>query len=189
MHLYCRPRKNFLSSIEPKGLRVNSFAEAPSIAGLGGLGSKIKVSRICGNTYLKELSVLPLSSYQIQKALRRNILAGSLGTVFGVATTGTFLIGYTLRLGASPFQIGSFLPFPFFATPSRFLPPMFRKEEEKERKPGFLGTSPLVLLDGRSSATKDAGTVLGKKTGNPEWSCPCLFSSFGQITRCLSSKR
>jgi len=101
--------------------------------GLRGLDSKIKVSRICGNTYLKELPVLPLSSHQIHKALRRNILAGSLGTVFGVATTGTFLIGYALRLGASPFQIGLLSSLPLLCFPIQILA-SYVSERRRERK-------------------------------------------------------
>lgn len=77
--------------------------------------------------------MLPLSSYQIHKALRRNILAGSLGSVFAVATTGTFLIGYALRLGASPFQIGLLSSLPLLCYPIQILA-SYVSERRRERK-------------------------------------------------------
>ncbi len=77
--------------------------------------------------------MLPLSSHQIHKALRRNILAGSLGSVFGVATTGTFLIGYALRLGASPFQIGLLSSLPRLCYPIQILA-SYVSERRRERK-------------------------------------------------------
>lgn len=81
--------------------------------------------------------MLPLSSYQIHKALSRNILAGSLGTVFGVATTGTFLIGYALRLGASPFQIGVLSSLPLLCYPIQILA-SYVSERRRERKRSWI---------------------------------------------------
>lgn len=74
-----------------------------------------------------------LSSYQIHRALRRNILAGTLGSVFGVGTTGTFLIGYALRLGASPFQIGLLSSLPLLCYPIQILA-SYVSERRRERK-------------------------------------------------------
>lgn len=75
----------------------------------------------------------PLSPYDLTKALRRNILAGSLGTVFGVGTTGAFLVGYALRLGANPFQIGLLTSLPLLSYPIQILA-SYVAERKKERK-------------------------------------------------------
>ncbi len=70
---------------------------------------------------------------QTEKGLRISIFEGSFAAVFTALTTGSFLAGYALYLGANDFQLGLVAAFPFlaqaFQVPGALLVEKFKKRK------------------------------------------------------------
>jgi len=62
-----------------------------------------------------------LSGLELSRALKKNILSGSVGFVFFVCMGGAFLTGFALQLGVSPLQIGLLGSLPLMVYPVQVL--------------------------------------------------------------------
>ncbi|MCJ7498495.1 MAG: MFS transporter, partial [candidate division Zixibacteria bacterium] len=74
-----------------------------------------------------------LDKKQTEKGLRISIYEGSFAAIFIALTTGPFLAGYALFLGANDFQLGLLVAFPFLAQAFQ-LPGALVVEKLKQRK-------------------------------------------------------
>jgi len=94
-----------------------------------------------------------LSSLELSRAIKKNIVSGSIGTLFGICMGGAFLTGFALRLGASPLQIGLLGSLPLVVYPVQILA-SYISERTGERKKIWAWTAilqralwiPIVLI-------------------------------------------
>ena len=118
-----------------------------------------------------------ISSTQIERSLHISTMAGVVGTVFFVATSGAFLTSFARKLGASQFQIGLISGVMPFAGTAQLLSAFLIETHGWQRKPVLLLSMavqrllwvPILLLpyylgaatNGFKDAAQPAGTAQG----------------------------
>ncbi|MDH4222332.1 MAG: MFS transporter [candidate division Zixibacteria bacterium] len=81
-----------------------------------------------------------LKKKQIDKGLRISIYEGSFAAVFTALTTGPFLAGYALYLGANDFQLGLVAAFPFLAQAFQLPGALIIEKLRRRKKFNLLGS-------------------------------------------------
>ena len=81
-----------------------------------------------------------LNQKQIEKGLRISIFEGSFAAIFLALTTGPFLAGYALFLGANDFQLGLVAAFPFLAQAFQLLGALGVEKFKQRKKFNLFGS-------------------------------------------------
>ena len=81
-----------------------------------------------------------LDKEQLEKGLRISILEGSFAAIFLALTTGPFLAGYALFLGANDFQLGLVAAFPFLAQAFQLLGALGVEKFKQRKKFNLFGS-------------------------------------------------
>jgi MFS family permease len=85
-------------------------------------------------------SYVELDKKQIEKGLNISIYEGSFAAIFTALTTGPFLAGYALFLGANDFQLGLVAAFPFLAQAFQLLGALGVEKFKQRKKFNLFGS-------------------------------------------------